>query len=86
MSDNEDMDLFGDVDEDIANSPRREDSDREHDSADDEGRDDRQRTQEREPTPEDYRVEETGLVPHPVPAPSDGEVCTNFLQLVVERH
>ena len=76
MSDNEDMDLFGDVEEELPQSPSREDSDREDlDSGDDEGRDRRQRTQDREVAEEDYRFEETGLVPHQVPAPSDGEVC-----------
>lgn len=78
MSDDEDMDLFGDVEEEMPNSPRREDSDRDLDSGDDEGRDRRQRTQERETAEDEYRVEETGLVPHQVPAPSDGEVRTQF--------
>lgn len=80
MSDNEDMDLFGDVDEELnespRQSPRRQDSDREElDSGDDEGRDRRQHAHELEPE-EAYSVEETGIVPHPVPAPSDGEVST----------
>lgn len=80
MSDNEDMDLFGDVDEELnespGQSPRRQDSDREDlDSGDDDGRDHRQHAQDLEPE-EGYSVEETGIVPHPVPAPSDGEVST----------
>lgn len=78
MSDNEDMDLFGDVGEEMPDSPRREDSDRELDSGDDEERDRRQRTQERETAEGEYRCEETGLVPHQVPAPSDGEVRTRL--------
>ena len=78
MSDNEDMDLFGDVDEELnespSQSPRRQDSDREElDSGDDEGHDRSQHTQQLGPE-EGYSVEETGIVPHPVPAPSDGEV------------
>ncbi len=81
MSDPEDTlddgDLFGDDDDvpgSISGSPqrRREDSDRELDSGDDQDHEHKRRKQ----TPEEAEqsVVEVNVVPHTVPAPGDGEV------------
>ncbi|KFY25085.1 hypothetical protein V491_01903 [Pseudogymnoascus sp. VKM F-3775] len=69
--------LFGD-DEEAAGSPAPRDlSDRELDSGDDEGRDDRiDRDEPVLPEQREARLMDVYAVPHPVPTPTDGELHT----------
>ncbi|KFY97629.1 hypothetical protein V500_01975 [Pseudogymnoascus sp. VKM F-4518 (FW-2643)] len=69
--------LFGD-DEEAAGSPAARDlSDRELDSGDDEGRDDRvDRDEPVLPEQREARLMDVYAIPHPVPTPTDGELHT----------
>lgn len=72
--------LFGD-DEEAAGSPAARDlSDRELDSGDDEGRDDRvDRDEPVLPEQREARLMDVYAIPHPVPTPTDGEVSVKSL-------
>lgn len=67
-------DLFGD-DEEAGTPAARELSDRELDSGDDEGRDDRvSRDDQVLPEQREARLMDVYVVPHPIPTPTDGDV------------